>query len=153
MILGKKSEPQMEIEPTIRHGGSWVRIPPGARIFSRVSFDAKAYDVLLLLKTHLHGGWIIWKWNRWTIRLTWFVCLSVNFEGFWRWVFRLRRMISLYCENGQCLKLQNWFLFFLVINPARHSSTQTWKKYIPLAFQWKIIFYPYLDFYWMNITK
>ena len=36
--LGKKSEPQMGFEPTNLRGGSWVRIPSGARISSRVSY-------------------------------------------------------------------------------------------------------------------
>ena len=46
--------------------------------------------------------------------------------------------------------VQRWFLVFLVINPAPRSSTQTWKKYFPRAFHWKMAFYPYLDFYWLT---
>ena len=41
--LGKKSESQMEFEPTtlrdlVDHGGSWVQIPSGTQIFSEFVF-------------------------------------------------------------------------------------------------------------------
>ena len=48
----------------------------------------------------------MWKWNglnfAWTIRLTLSICFSVNFDGFWRWIIRLRRIIHLKCLKGRC---------------------------------------------------
>ena len=37
----------------------------------------------------------------WTIRLTFPSCFSLNFDGFWRWIIRLRRIIRFWYENGQ----------------------------------------------------
>ena len=37
----------------------------------------------------------------WTIHLTLSICFPVNFDGFWRWIIRLRRINRLKCENGR----------------------------------------------------
>ena len=49
---------------------------------------------------------LIWEWNGlsfgWKIRLTLSIYFSVNFDGFWRWIIRLRRIFRLLCEKDQC---------------------------------------------------
>ena len=48
----------------------------------------KSHDSELV--TLASGTTLIWKWNglnsRWTIHLTYTVCFSDNFDGFWKWI-------------------------------------------------------------------
>ena len=48
----------------------------------------KSHDSELV--TLAPGTTLIWKWNglnfRWTIHLTYTVCFSDNFDGFWKWI-------------------------------------------------------------------